>query len=386
MASHNGAQYRSPPDEDTVMIRRLLIVTPLFYGDGSGASVYYKHFSRLMAETGIEVGIVSDRTRAEALSWPLSYFPLFPARCGLEKRPVIDRVNYLIQNILYFRLPGIISDFRPDAVVIHSSFLNHPGLFGFFCSLLMSRRREVKYFADVRDHLMPISQIARLNMFDGVIACSGNVASHLLRGGLIASRMHHIPVIQEPIRRDDYLDSSVLSEFGLVGAKYILYAGLIKESKGVDILLDAFLDHLRPAMPDTVLVLAGLTKTANTETLHRMSSNGVRVLGPLSRNKILALMANASLCVNLSPSEGMPRSSLEALALGSTVALPPGIPEFDSCCGDRVVASRNPAVVAKRLAVLMNTPNTCRYPVERHFPGSVIQSYLSLFSEDLPYP
>lgn len=355
------------------------ICSPLFWGGGSGASSYYRLLAKGLASSGCTVSVISD-SEAARRDIVVGYFPLFPARCSRDRRPLHDKVAYLKQNLAYLQIEGILRRTAPGGVLVHSSFYNHPGIFAAVMKRTMKRLPEMNFVADVRDAMMPLHKVPLLNGYRRVIACSENVAEHLLAGGVAPERIARVPVMQERLDVDAAMIQRLAGELALVGRPYIFYAGLVKEDKAVGLLLEAFLKHVRPARPDLLLVIAGLMKTSSRYIRGMLAEEGVRYAGNRSRDEVLALMSDAALCANLSPNEGMPRSSLEALALGRPVALPPNVPEFAKYCGNSVVAERSPSVVAVRLLEVMDAGPTVGYPIERHYPEAVLPVYRELLS------
>lgn len=361
------------------LLRRVAICSPIFWGDASGASVYYQLLANELLTHGVDVTVISDQERADS-ELSVNYFPLFPARCAKDKRPLRDVAAYLWQNVSYFGIQGILSSVQPHSALIHSSFYNHPGIFAQVMKRVMHKHPEINFIADVRDGLMPAHKVPLLNDYHRVIACSENVANHLLENGLESRRLLRIPVIQERIEPVDKLRTQLIADNGLGGQPYIFYAGLVKESKAVDVLLEAFLRFVRPVRKDMRLVIAGLMKTSSRRVKEMLAQDGVVYVGNRRREEVLALMSGAALCVNLSPDEGMPRTSLEALALGRPVALPPNVPEFVRYCDGFVVAEREPAEVAARMMEIMDAGATPDYPIEMHYPERVLHVYEKVLS------
>lgn len=355
----------------------LTICTPVFWGDGSGAASYYQLLTKECLALGWIVSVIGDQ-EAATHDLNLNYFPLFPVRCLRDRQFLRDRLAYLRQNLAYLKIGNILSKRSSQSTLIHSSFYNHPGLFPQVMKRVMQRNPNINFIADVRDALMPVRAVPVLNDYRHVIACSENVAAHLCENGVEPDRIVKIPVIQERLQVNDDLSASVLVELGIDGRAYIFFGGLIKEEKAVDILLEAYLQYVRPARRGMLLVVAGLMKTSNGRIREMLAQEGVLYVGNRSRDEVLALMSGAALCVNLSPNEGMPRSCLEALALGRPVALPPNVPEFARYCGDFVVADRSPSAVAARLLEIMDAGVTVGYPIERHYPEAVLPIYKQL--------
>jgi hypothetical protein len=360
-------------------MKRVAICSPIFWGDASGASVYYQLLTNELLSHGVDVTVISDKESSES-ACSVNYFPLFPARCAKDKRPFRDLLAYFWQNMSYFRLQRIINSVRPHFALVHSSFYNHPGIFAQVMKRVIHAHPEIKFIADVRDGLMPSRKVPLLNSYHQVIACSENVANHLLENGLDVKRLLRVPVIQERMESFDTLRKPLIASLGLEGQSYIFYGGLVKESKAVDILLEAFLRYVRPIRKDLRIVIAGLMKTSNGRIKEMLAMDGVLYVGNRRHEEILALMSGAALCVNLSPNEGMPRSSLEALALRRPVVLPPNIPEFARFCDAFVVADREPATVARRMIEIMEAGAVPNYPIEMHYPENVLNSYTELLS------
>lgn len=353
----------------------LMVVTPSFHASAGGAAVYYGLLAGEMTRAGFDVAVVSDREKAPLAG---SYHALFPRRCARERRPVRDVLAYGCQNLAYLALPHIVAASRPRTVLLHTGFLNFPGLFPWTARRLrrVCSEHGIRLVADVRDRLLPPGTAAFLNQCDAVIACSRNVAQHLEALGVDPGRVTEIPVLQERLEIDAPTAEAILGRLELGRAPYIFYAGLVKEQKGIDLLVDAFLEHVHPQRPDCRLVVAGLLKTRNARLVRRLGAPGVLYAGALPRVEVLALMSRASVNACVSPSEGLPRAGLEALALGRPALLPDGVPEFREHCGGFVADGRSPRRVGEQLLDLVESGQRPRYPIQRHHPENVLPLYL----------
>jgi glycosyltransferase involved in cell wall biosynthesis len=298
---------------------------------------------------------------------------IFPHRAGGRMSKISQYIRYGIQNLLYTFLPGLVRQIQPDVVLVHSSLHNH------FNLLTPALRRIAKRFpliADVRDHQLPAKRFNQLEPYRAIIACSLNVLHHIGASDSLTGRIRHIPVIQEDLGLRENATSS-LKRHGLCGVSYLLFAGLIKPDKGINLLLDAYKVLCSRGRAEE-LVLVGQAK--DSKLIATASAiPGVRSLGPLPRAELLDLMSRTRLVVNLSGSEGMPRTSLEAIALGAQVALPAGIPEFEEHCHGNVIHSRNPEVVADDLERLLNSTAIPGYPVSEHRVDRVCRLYGEIF-------
>lgn len=350
----------------------LLIISPLFYGHAGGASVYYRLLANSLMERNFSVSIISEKSEGD---FDGEYIGLFPAWAGKDRRLIRDYISYFYQNIQYFRISSVIKKVAPKTVLVHSSFFNHPGLFRIILKAIIKKNPHLHYVADVRDRLLPARRIKELDIFDSIIACSENVKNHLRQNGISEKKIVLIPVIQEQIELQKKQLIKTLKNYNLNGIKYILYVGAVKEDKAVDILLESFLKHVRGIRPDVDLVLIGLMKTENLRLKALIKSEGIHYLGNLSRDETLAVMKAASLCVNLSPNEGMPRVSLEAIALKKSVILPPNIPEFIEFCSSDIVESRDIRIIGQKIREKINKEHVTSYPIENHYPNKVLPMY-----------
>jgi len=358
-------------------MKKIIIVTPLFYSDASGASIYYQSLASLLVEAGYEVHVISDKEEGESR---VHYLGLFPCRCGRDKRGLLDMWLYLIQNFQYFKLREYVLRVNPDVILVHSSFYNHPGLFSLVINRLSRLLANTKFVLDVRDRLLPFQAVESISNYDAVIACSLNVAGHLYGMGVESGKVVHIPVIQDKYEVNSHLKQDVLGEYGLTGIKFILYAGLIKESKGVDVLISAYKKHIENKQP-VKLVLVGLLKTMNRSMLDLIDGESVLYLGALSHSKLLCLIDSAELIVNISPSESLSRIALEAMVLNKPVVLPPNVPEYMEFDSGLVAAAGGVDSVGALLARQLDDRILASYPVENHYPESIIQGYIALFDE-----
>lgn len=360
--------------------KKVLIVSPIFFGSGTGAATYYSLLVDSLLSCGFDPIIISEKVDSSQNNQQCQYFGIFPIRTGKNKNIIKDIFVYALQNLAYLRIPAIIYQTQADIIIIHTSFYNLPGIFPWMIKFALKMSKDRCFIADVRDVLFPISQRHYLQDFDKVIACSKNVL-HLLQSCKIAKdKTYHICIPQEQLSIDYSYQKSLLISLDLLDKPYIFYSGMVKELKAVDLLLEAFVEYLHPIKSDTILVIAGYLKTNHPYILQHLNSNNVYYIGNKSRKDTIHLMAGASVCINLSPKESISRSSLEALALNKPVLLPPNIPEYQEYCSDFVVSTKSPQEIAKKILQLVHTGEVANYPVDKHLPDRVIQDYLEVLT------
>lgn len=74
--------------------------------------------------------------------------------------------------------------------------------------------------------------------------------------------------------------------------------------------------------------------------------------------------------------EGLPRSSLEPLALGLKCVLSVTVPEFEKFCPDFVCRDRRPDKVVELIGRIIEQDVYPEYPIEQHDQSRVISEYL----------
>lgn len=357
----------------------LSIITPIFLNSVGGASVYYRALSDSFVKKGIDVNVFSEIGGDSQSPSKVKLRWLLPFRSNLAPKSILNIVLYFVQNISYvsllFRLPS------NSIVLVHSSFLNYPGSFFSVVKLLSLMRPELQLILDVRDNLMPLSRRGKLSVFDKIICCSEKIFKDFSVNESIESKLVLIPIpLEESVVASFGSDVSLPIFFG-GSERYIFYAGTLKESKNIHVLINAFLKRVLPVAPNVKLVLAGELKSSKREILDGLESDSIFHLGPLPNKEIQRLIQGASLCVNLSENEGLPRFSLEVVRARVPLVFASGVLEFDRYCAPFSIANVNEEKVSEKILEVLDECSFCSdYPIERHFMQNVLQSYLAIFN------
>lgn len=359
----------------------LLIISPIFSPSTGGAATYYHLLAVGLLGRGVvkRVTVITERlpgrpSHEHLCVSGIEVIRLFPFRASGALGLLSQYFRYGFQNLLYFRLPFLISALKPDIVLVHSSFHN---IFNVFRQSIRFVAKAFPIIGDIRDHQLPLCRLGHLGDYHGLIVCSINVRAHVQRDPFLRSKIQHIPVVQEALLRSGQQVNRTLGKFNLEFGSYLLFAGLIKTGKGVELLLETY-RILRSRGLNTQLILIGVAK--DKKLLDRaLSIPGVIYLGALPRAEVLDLMSCARLVVNISFSEGMPRTCLEALALGVRTMLPRGVPEFERYCLKSVARSKNPDDLALQVEELLASPPEKNYPLGDHSLEAVLPQYENLF-------
>jgi len=361
----------------------ILIITPIFFPTTGGAATYYELLARGLLSSGeVErVTVISERlpgyvNREMDENNKIELIRLFPHRAGGAFNKLSQYVRYAIQNVKYTSLPKLIREQKPDVVLVHSGFHNFINL---LAPIICQISKSFPIVADVRDHQMPLHRLRQLRHYHALIACSLNVLEHIGLFDYLTERAIHIPVLQENLLRERSGSGRTLAKYHLTSKSFFLYAGLVKPGKGIDLLISTY-EVLRSRGHTEELILAGVGK--DFALLKKASSvPGVRLIGGMPREELLDLMAHSRMVMNLSASEGMPRTCLEGVALGVHVLMPKGVPEFDRYCPDSVVCSSEPELVASQIEELLAAPADNRYPIHQHEISHVLTQYINLFND-----
>lgn len=216
-----------------------------------------------------------------------------------------------------------------------------------------------------------ITNPADLTGMDAVICVCQSVYQRALRTCPNYKNFH---LVYLPLK----LKSAVLAQPPesdiVMNRPYILSVGGVMRIKGIDRLLAAFRAFAR-RNAQYHLALAGPLREPDWL---RHQSDHIHFLGEQSPEVIAELMRGAALLVLPSRSEGLPRVCLEALALNVPLLVPPGIPEFLESCPESVIASFEPAALARQMEQILAFPPRHRYPLRRHDPQCIARQVLEL--------
>lgn len=137
------------------------------------------------------------------------------------------------------------------------------------------------------------------------------------------------------------------------------------------------------------LVYAGRSDLSKSSLERLISSDSVVYLGPVSHLESLALTSAASLSINISSAEGIPRSMLEALYLQVPCILPSCVPEFlrylpEVCIDIPHSDLASISALASLISIVLQDPDRVRnllskYPIDAH----LVDNYHNLIFEKI---
>lgn len=365
---------------------RLLVVTPVMPPAPGGGSIYTASLCRaLIAQDLVERVVVITEKHPETPATEQSeggrcrIERVFPFRAGASKKGLRAYFNYVAQNQRFGVIREAIDREGAGVALIHSSLHNNPNLLHRQVHRLR-RTSSVALIADVRDPRLPEAHFSQLYDYDAVIACSESVVSHLKKDARIAEKLRLIPVpihVEVPSRAE--IDE-VLRQFGLGHKRYLLSTNGFTKVKGLVETLNVA-RRLKERHPGIELVVAGRRRQWDAEVAELCAAGIVRYAGILKHRTVLCLSAGALANINLSRVEGMPRTTLETLAVGGSALVSRGIPEFDDADSAIVVDPTDTEAVMDAVAELRAGKRVPTYDITRHFMPNVVSRYATLFDE-----
>lgn len=358
---------------------RLLIITALYPPAIGGAAVYFGDIvPELARRKEIEqIIVLTERMPGQPVRYAegkLEVLRYLPTRVSLHQRHwLIHAVTYMLTQLWFAKnLPALAQRYRVDLIHFHTRYRGHL----FYTAL---RRAYAPVIADLRDKMADPAQLA--GVADWLLCCSESVYRFAVQGGFPAERISLIPIpFTVPEAPSPNAVAEVRQRYELSEAPYVLFVGDITYNKGVYELLEAY-EQWRPKHPDVRLAFIGLNREGR-RFLHRLEdTQGAIYLGRLPHLETLALMRGAEILVLPSRSEGLPRVILEAVALGTKVICPPGIPEFERHLRRFVLPEVNVDAIVGMLETVWRYEALPSYPFSEHEVRPIASKIIEVYGK-----
>lgn len=307
--------FSAPPDyydTEREIMRILRVVSDLYPAVVGGLGIHAHEMSRLQADKGHEVTVVTYKNRVH--NWSL---------CHAHNYSLIQVTPsfVLFGNSISLSLPSVISSQVKKFDVVHA----HSHLFySTVIAALVCRHRKTPLV--ITNHGL-ISQTAPMwlqqiylptigrwiyNTADRIISYTETEKEKLIHLGIEGKK---IMIIHNGICTETFSPSATLPE------KQILWVGRYTPGKGVEYLIEAFrLFHER--YPDYVLLLVGKGPEKD-KIIRKIQKYGlassIHLVDFIPNEDIPSLYRKSSIFVLPSLEEGVPRTILEAMACGVPV-------------------------------------------------------------------
>jgi glycosyltransferase involved in cell wall biosynthesis len=360
---------------------RISIFSPIFGVSTGGAASYYNLFcSFLDAESTVSEIYVFSENETENKDYcshkftKVRFVNSFPKRASSVKVGIRYIFLLFLQNLNFVKLLCSKKLKNSDVIVVHSSFLNLPNLLIF--PILLHRKKVV---LDVRDTQLPWWLKFQLGVIENVIGCSEGIGDHLnvdhQNFNYLKAR---VPLNLSALRRLGR--GPKLSASGSHGVFHIAVVGLVKAGKGVQRILEAF-----ECLPKDQFCLhvVGVVKEQVLVTRHRTAGN-IHFHGGLPHEDTISLIAKSDLLVSGSKSEGMPRSLLEAICVGTPILPPECVSEFrDFGDSHRILNHDSPSCIARKIEDAVTRGLAQNYDISAHSHNVVFANYLAFFKSSI---
>lgn len=357
---------------------RVLILTALYPPARGGAATYFEHIvPHLLKYNEIEsIALLTERMPEQPcvlVDGKLQILRWLPNRISSGQQPfILHTTTYLLTQMWFaLKLRALVCHYAIDLIHFHTRYRGP-----IFYSAL--RRTQLPIIADLRDKMTDPLQLH--GTASRLICCGEGVYNFAVKSGFPADHIALIPnVFTPPECPSKAAVATVQKSHGLANTKYLLYVGDMTFNKGVYELLSAYRSW-RIVNPEVLLVLVGVNREGKKFLKQLEQTQGTLYLGHLSHHDVLPLMRGANIVVLPSRSEGLPTVILEAVAMGTKVICPPGIPEFERHLPEFVLPEVSETAIFKTLNKVWDYPQRPIYPFAEHRIDRVGEAHIKLYT------
>ena len=364
---------------NTIRLMHPLIITALYPPAVGGAATHFGMVAPMLAERDDieQLTVLTEHIPGQALEWSegkLRVLRYLPTRISMSQRPwLIHAVTYVLTQAWFAAyLPNLVQRARVDLVHFHTRYGGR-----LFYSAL--RRSHVPVVADLHDKMTDPSRLTAVA--DQLLCCGEGVRRFALEGGFPAERMALIPIpFDQPAVPSPDQVNATRHRYGMGTRRCLLFVGDITFNKGVYDLLDAY-RRWRVEHDDVQLVLVGTNREGGRFLRQVEGEKGVTYLGRIPHGDVLPLIRGADMVVLPSRSEGLPRVMLEAVALGTKVICPPGIPEFEEHLSSFMLPKVDADSIYEMLGKVWEGTDLPTYPFADHILNRVVGKLVAAYGE-----
>lgn len=344
-----------------------------------GGSVYVQLLSdAIAASTGHELHVFSERLAAGQVEPNLGpqtrIHRVFSPRATLQERTARSFSNYGFQQVQTAVLARSIARLALDALLIHAAVFRYPNAMPLL--VRSARRSGVATVLDVRDVAFPESQKKHLAQFDLILACAEASRQHieLVSGGEIDAPV--VPVIFEwkpPNDAERAEADTVLHTLGL-GPKdpFVMMNGGLTPAKGAAKAAAVALELRKSGLP---MVSCGPDRLTDPLIEEARAAEALRFAGRVPHGVHTAILERSKCIASFSVQEGLPRTFLEAIAMGKCLFAPSVVPEFDHLPQLR----GNPNEMAQQIVEAVQRGDYVKpseYDLSQHAPAAVLEKLI----------
>lgn len=353
---------------------KIAIITPIYIVSNGGASIYFNSITRTLGNK-YNFSIISESHKTEKNN----YYGIFPKRGSLEYHNFLHKIFiFIYENLTYLKIFIVLSKIRPDVIHIHSSYFNNPNIFPIIFLILKIFYRS-KFILDARDKMMKKYFYVFVKYFDNIICCSEDI--HEIYKKILKkknqNKIFQIPVLINEVKNFD--KKSIPKE--IINKKYIIYAGLIKSQKNVDLIIETFQQITSKQIQNLYLVLIGTVKNKKKYFYSKFNDKKIYYFEAMNNATVQNIIKESEIAINISPNEGVPQFCLESIANKKLVILPPNIIEFNEYAKENVFTGSTKEELNNFILKILNNKIYPNYPISRHFIRNQILKYEEIYEK-----
>jgi glycosyltransferase involved in cell wall biosynthesis len=363
----------------------VLIVCPIYAPHAGGGGQYFPLLAQqIKSYPGVrEVAVITER-HPERPSYVLEHgvhlYRLLPQRDSLERKSWFYSIWSFVWTyvLLYFWIPALMRKHRVG-MLHYTRYLRRA--FYLLAWTLRSIFRKI-IILDMRATVENSECIRRLFGVSAVISNSMSVYRQMANLGVPKEKHFFVPNpvhLPKPMRIGEAW-RVVSSISPRVRRPYLVFVGQLLQRKSIIEVLDAFALFSR-GQPEYQLILAGRNMMGSMLERKISETPNVLHLGAVKHDQALALMQESDMVLQPSRVEGIPRVSLEALALGKKTLLPPCVPEFVERNETFTVSEVTAQSVSEAMVRILCTPNGPSYDLFIHDPDRSMSVLYSVYDK-----
>jgi len=358
----------------------VLVVCPVFEPYSGGGGQYFPLLVRELAgspDIGNVVVLTENHPDREMIErdGSITVYRMLVRRDTVKKGRVYKTISFFYTYCQFaILIPRLVSEY--DINVIHYTRYMRKAFFKIMEKC--KRSQGVKVVVDMRATLESDDAISGLFGVDCIMSNSEAVYNQVAR--LLSDKFTH-ELVKNPIALPHRVGESTVekikNKYLLSGQKYLLMVGQLMPRKSTEEVVDAY-PLIKELLPDHKLVLVGRNMLGEG-ILKKIADHGICYLGPLNHEDTMILIEGADLVIQPSKIEGIPRVSIESLALGKKVLLPPCAPELIRDNGFFTVPTYEADVIGQKVVEIVNGDKYPDYDLSNHDIQSSIAHVVQLY-------
>jgi glycosyltransferase involved in cell wall biosynthesis len=359
---------------------KVLVVCPVYSPHAGGGGQYFPLVSSQLSsfKNIFNVIVLTERHPLESfhsVENGIDIYRVLPQRDTLENKNKFYYVYSFIWTyiLLYILIPYFVI-IKRVTIIHYTRYLTRPF---YLLTWLMQKILNTKVVLDMRTTVESNSCIEKLFGYDIIISNSLGVFQQMKAIGVDEKKHSLVP---NPVNLPKLVGKGDLEKIAPgVKPPFFLFVGQLLERKSISETLEAFA-LFQKEFSDFSFIVVGRNMLGNSIENRMGTIKNVSYLGALDRGQVLELMVLSEAVLQPSKVEGIPRVTLEALALGKKVLLPPCVPEFIQDNALFSIQSVSIEEIFKALKRIAKTDQLPTYDLSIHHPENSKKFLLDIYS------